>query len=99
MSQHAGRRHLPRPAPVDPSIDAVVAPTTALRSDSVPTGPIRLSGIVKTKNGYATAMLELSPAEWEALTVSSKRIGMSQVFKEHVATEHKKMVMRLGQMA
>lgn len=97
---HPGRRHLPRPqvAQTDPSIDPVVAPTTALRSDSVPTGRIRLSGIVKTKNGYATAMVDLTPAEWEALTIT-KRIGQSQTFKEHIAVEHKKMVLRLGQMA
>lgn len=94
---HQGRRHMPARAPVT-ALD-VVAPTTALRSDSVPTGTIRLSGIVKTKNGYATAMVELSPEEWAALTASAKRVGASQVFKEHIATEHKKMVLRLGQMA
>lgn len=67
----------------------------ASASDSIPIGPLRLSGIVKTTNGFAVASVELSVEEWEFVT--TKSIGASQRFKEYIALEHKRMVSALGQ--
>ncbi len=72
-------------------------PTHVAESDSIPVGAMRLSGIVKTTKGYAVASIELSKEEWAAL--AKKRLGASQRFKEHIATEHKSLVMKLGQVA
>lgn len=98
---HPNRRHLPRPTlgPTESAPAAEPEAPATLHSDSVPAPgrTMRLSGIVKTKTGYATALVELTPEEWE--TLRFKRLGMSQAFKEHVAIEHKKMVLRLGQKA
>lgn len=76
---------------------AKAPPPTPTKSDSVPVGMLRLSGIVKTTNGFAVATVELSLAEWHAL--ASKKLGRSQAFPEHVALEHKQTVMKLGQLA
>jgi hypothetical protein len=71
-------------------------PTPSL-SDSVPVGPLRLSGIVKTTNGFAVASVELTLEEWEMVLL--KRLGPSQRFKEHIALEHKRVISVLGQKA
>lgn len=84
-----------RGAPLPPRPAAPAAPL--LKSDSVPVGMMRLSGIVKTSNGFAVASVELSAAEWAAL--ASKKLGKSQAFKEFVAREHREVVVRLGQIA
>lgn len=79
-------------------VHAVVQGKQAIAlSESVPTGPLRLSGIVKTTNGFAVADVELTVEEWEL--IAQKRIGASQRFKEYIAMEHKRLVTVLGQQA
>lgn len=80
-----------------PEPAAPVVATTPSKSDSQPVGLLRLSGIVKTKNGFAVATVSLTPEEWEA--IHSRQIGRSQRFKEHIAVEHKMVVLKYGQLA
>lgn len=95
----SGRNRQSAAAPAamaEPEAPAAPLPTGQV-SDSVPVGPLRLTGIVRTRNGFAVAMVELSVEEWAA--IAHKQLGRSQTFKEHIAGEHKKVVMSLGQRA
>lgn len=80
-----------------PLSQPVRAPSSPSKSDSHPVGPLRLCGIVKTKNGFAVAEVELTVEEWGA--IMAKKIGPSQTFKQFIAMQHKTAVMRLGQLA
>lgn len=72
------------------------APEAPSKSVSVPVGTMRLSGVVKTTNGFAVASVELTRDEWEL--ISSKRLGRSQAWPNFVADEHRKVVSTFGQL-
>lgn len=90
------RYRSPAPQGSTPSTETPETLAPKSSSDSVPVGVVRVSGLVKTANGYAVAQAELSPEEWQVL--KSKKLGKSQHFKEFVAQEHKRVVMALGQL-
>jgi hypothetical protein len=54
---------------------------------AVPSGPLTLTGVVKTTKGYAVALVELSPSG----AVLSATLRGSQTFPEHVAREHQRI--------
>lgn len=71
-------------------------PKLVTKGDSVPIGTIWLSGMVQTTNGYCVAQFEVPAELWESLP-GKKSLGLSQTFPEHIARQHKQMVMALGQ--
>lgn len=58
------------------------------------TGPVTLTGVVRTSKGYAVARAVVSPDGTAAIT-----LGVSQVYREHVAHEHSRMLPGLANSA
>lgn len=54
-----------------------------------PSGPIEISGITKTSLGYAVVRAVLKPDG----SVESVSMTASQAFKEHVASQHKRIAL------
>ena len=54
-----------------------------------PVGAMTLTGLVRTSRGYAVASLVVEPDGTQAF-----RLGNSQVYPEHIAAEHKKMLVK-----
>lgn len=61
-------------------------PPTAI-DGGTPIGPMTLSGVVKTTRGYAVAT-----ATFDADGNATVKLGNSQAYPEHVAAEHKRIL-------
>jgi hypothetical protein len=65
------------------------------RDGAIPVASMVLSGIVRTSKGFAVCLARLRADG----TVENVELGRSQVFKEHVAAEHKPLVVQAAQKA
>lgn len=81
MSRHG--KYAPPPSPPKPSS----------LSDSVVVGNMKFANMVKTTNGYACAVIELTPDG----KLVNMTVGRSQKFPEHVSREVVKIQTGLAQ--
>jgi len=82
-----------RPVPPPPS-----KPSPPSLSDSVLVGNMKLATLARTVNGYALAVVELTPAEQQALKEAGRlTVGKSQSHPEYVAPAVKSAQAALAQ--